>query len=163
MRFRLPALLLIAVFGTLSSVQAQGTQAKTPPKAPPAASKAPAIAATDVAVTVNYTGKGVVDAKRNILLFLFSDPNIGPTSQPLGPPQLVQKNGQTVTFNGITNKTVYIFAIYNEQGTYDGVGGPPPAGTPVGVYGTAKGPTAVTPGMKTPVKLTFDGAKKWGQ
>ena len=39
----------------------------------------------------------------------------------------------------------------------------PPAGTPIGMYGTAKGPTAVTPGMKTPVKLTFTGATKWGQ
>ena len=161
MRFRLSGLILLAVFGTLSSVHAQGTP---PPKAPAAAAKgAPAIGPTDVAVTVNYTGKGVVDAKRNILLFLFSDPNVGPNSQPLGPPQVVQKNGQTVTFNGITTKPVYIFAIYNEQGTYDGQSGPPPAGTPVGMFGTAKGPTAVTPGMKTPVKLTFDGARKWGK
>jgi hypothetical protein len=166
MRFRLPAVLMLAVFGTLPSVHAQARQA-TPPPAKPAAAKAatpaPAIAATDVAVTVNYTGKGVVDTAHNILIFLFSDPKIGPDSQPLGAPQIVQKNGQTVTFNGITTKPVYIFAIYNEKGTYDGRSGPPPAGTPVGVYGTAKGPTPVTPGMKTPVKMTFTGATKWGQ
>ena len=56
-----------------------------------------------------------------------------------------------------------MFAIYNEKGTYDGRSGPPPAGTPVGPLSGAKGPTPVTPGMKTPVKLSFTGAKKWGQ
>lgn len=160
MRFRMTSLLLCAVFGTLSSLHAQGRQA-TPPPAKPA--PAAAIAATDVAVTVNYTGKGVVDATRNILVFLFSTPTVGPNSEPLGAPQIVTKNGQTVTFNNVTTKPVYIFAIYNEKGTYDGRSGPPPAGTPIGMYGTAKGATAVTPGMKTPVKLTFTGATKWGQ
>lgn len=159
MRVRIPGLLFAVLFGAVSSAYAQGRQA-TPP---PATAKPAAIAATDVAVTVNYTGKGVVDATRNILIFLFTDPKIGPNSEPLGAPQIVQKNGQTVTFNGITAKQVYIFAIYNEKGTYDGRSGPPPAGTPVGMFGTPKGPTAVAPGMKVPVKLTFTGATKWGQ
>ena len=158
MRFRMSALLLVVLFGTIASLHAQAK-----PPAAAAAKPAPAIAATDVAVTVNYTGKGVVDAGHSIIVFLFSDPNVGPDSRPLGPPQLVQKNGTTVTFNNVTAKPVYIFAIYNEKGTYDGRSGPPPAGTPVGMYGSAKGPTGVTPGMKTPVKLTFTGAKKWGQ
>jgi hypothetical protein len=153
-------LLLLVVFGTLSSLHAQARQTK-PPAA--AAAKPAAIAATDVAVTVNYTGKGVVDAGHSILVFIFSDPNVGPESRPLGPPQIAQKNGQTVTFNNVTTKPVYVFAIYNEKGTYDGQSGPPPIGTPIGMYGTAKGATAVTPGMKTPIKLTFTGATKWGQ
>lgn len=157
MRTRMLGLSLFVLFGTVASLHAQ----TKPPAA--TAPKPAAIAATDVAVTVNYTGKGAVDAGHSILVFLFSDPKIGPNSEPLGPPQIVQKNGQTVTFNGITTKQVYIFAIYNEKGTYDGRSGPPPAGTPVGMYGTAKGPTAVTPGMKTPIKLTFTGATKWGQ
>ncbi|HUR20095.1 MAG TPA: hypothetical protein VMZ90_04755 [Vicinamibacterales bacterium] len=164
MRFRMLTLLSFVVLGSLSSLHAQARQAAPPPAKPPAAAAKPAtIAATDVAVTVNYTGKGTVDAKHSILLFLFSDPKIGPGSQPIGPPQIAQKNGATVTFSGVTTKPVYIFAIYNEKGTYDGQSGPPPAGTPVGVYGTAKGPTGVTPGMKTPVKMTFTGATKFGQ
>jgi hypothetical protein len=164
MRVRIPCLVLVAVFATASSALAQGRQAAAPPaKGAPAATKPAAIAPTDVAVTVNYTGKGVVDATHNILLFLFTDPNIGPNSQPIGPPQIAQKNGATVTFSGVTAKQVYIFAIYNEKGTYDGQSGPPPAGTPVGMYGTATTATGVAPGMKTPVKFTFTGAKKWGQ
>jgi hypothetical protein len=165
MRFRMSALMLLVIFGTLSTLQAQARQAPpAPPKAAGAAAKGPApIAATDVALTVTYTGKGVVDATHNILVFLFDDPNVGPNSRPLGPPQIVQKNGATITFNGITAKPVYAFAIYNEKGTYQGQDGPPPAGTPVGVYGTATGPTAITPGMKAPLKFTFTGAKKWGQ
>ena len=160
MRNRILGLSLLVLFGTVASLQAQARQA-TPPPAKPA--PAAAIAATDVAVTVSYTGKGVVDAAHNIIVFLFSTPTVGPSSQPLGAPQIVTKNGQTVTFNNITTKPVYIFAIYNEKGTYDGASGPPPAGTPIGMYGTAKGATPVTPGMKTPVKLTFTGATKWGQ
>ena len=166
MRLRKTSLCLLAVLGTLSSLHAQGRQGTPPPAKPtPAAAKgaAPAIAATDVAITVTYTGKGVVDATRNILVFLFTDPNVNQNSQPIGPPQIVQKNGQTITFNGVTAKPVYAFAIYNDKGTYDGRGGPPPAGTPVGMYGTAKGATPITPGMKTPVKMNFDGARKWGQ
>jgi hypothetical protein len=164
MRFLKPGLCLFALFGFVSSVHAQARQATTPPPKPPAtaAKGAPAIAATDVAMTVTYTGKGVVDATHNILVFLFSDPNVGPNSQPLGPPQIVQKNGGAITFNNVTTKPVYAFAIYNEKGTYDGRSGPPPAGTPVGFYGAAT-PTAITPGMKTPIKFTFTGAKKWGQ
>ena len=166
MRFRILGLSLFVLIGTVASLNAQARQA-TPPPAKPAAvapkAAAPSIAATDVAVTVNYTGKGVVDAGHSILVFLFSDPNVGPQSQPLGPPQIAQKNGATVTFSGVTTKPVYVFAIYNEKGTYDGQSGPPPAGTPVGMYGTATAATPVTPGMKAPIKFTFTGAKKWGQ
>ena len=152
MKSRTLALLLFVVFASFSSLQAQARQGAPPP-----------IGATDVAVAVNYTGKGVVDAGHSIIVFLFAEPNVGPDSRPLGPPLLIQKNGGTVTFNGVTEKKVYIFAIYNEKGTYTGRTGPPPAGTPVAFYGTAAGPKAVTPGMKTPVKMTFTGAKKWGQ
>jgi hypothetical protein len=161
----MPGLLLLVLSGTIASLGAQARQATPPPAKPPATAPkgAPAIAATDVAVSVTYTGKGVVDPGHSILVFLFSDPKVGPDSRPLGPPQFAQKNGATVTFNNVTTKPVYIFAIYNEKGTYDGQSGPPPAGTPVGIYGTAAGATPVTPGMKTPIKMTFTGAKKWGQ
>jgi len=61
---------------------------------------------------------------------------------------------------------VYVFAIYDEAGTgYNAQNGPPPNGTPVGMYmkaGTTVA-TPVTPGSKTPIKFSFSGAKKWGQ
>jgi hypothetical protein len=141
-----------------AAIDAQGRQA-SPATAKPAPA---AIGATEVAVTVTYTGKGVVDAKHNILLFLFDNPNVGPDSRPLGPPQIATRNGMTVTFKDVTTKPVYVFAIYNEKGTYDGQSGPPPAGTPVGMHGSATAATPVTPGMKTPIKMSFSGAKKWG-
>src|SRR5690349_10768851 len=100
MRSRMPGLMLFVLLGTFASLVAEARQAPPPAKPAAAAAKpAAAIAATDVAVTVNYTGKGVVDPGHSIIVFLFSDPKVGPDSRPLGPPQLVQKNGQTVTFN----------------------------------------------------------------
>jgi len=41
--------------------------------APPAAA---AVAATDVAVAISYTGKGTVDANHKVLAWLFADPNV---------------------------------------------------------------------------------------
>ena len=148
----------IALVGSPVSMSAQGRQAS-----PPAAT--PVAATNDVAVTINYTGKGVVDATHSVLVFLFAEPTVGPTSRPLGPPQIVQKNGATVTFKDVTATPVYVFAAYNDKGGYDGLSGPPPVGTPIGVYtrtATAP-PTPVTPGAKTAVKLTFSDAKRWGQ
>jgi hypothetical protein len=137
---------------------AQGRQTSPPPATP-------AAAINDVAVTINYTGKGVVDATHSVVVFLFAEPNVVPTSRPIAAPLIVQKNGATVTFKDVATKPVYVFAVYNDKGGYDGRGGPPPVGTPVGMYtrtATAAA-TPVTPGAKTAVKLTFSDAKRWGQ
>jgi hypothetical protein len=148
--------------GMTASTLAQGRQAAPPPagtKTTPAPAAAPAT--TDLAVTVTYTGKGVVDASHQILLFLFTDPNIQ-TSQPIAGPQIATKNGASVTFKNVTAKSVYVAAVYNEKGTYSGTGGPPPTGTPIGMYSKdAKAPTAVTPGAKVPIKLSFSDAKRF--
>jgi hypothetical protein len=154
MRSRLTTLTLFVLLGAAASSDAQARQA------------APAVAATnDVAVTVSYTGKGPVDSGHSILLFLFTDPNIGPQSEPIGAPQIAVKNGATVRFKNVTAKAVYVVAIYNEKGTYDGASGPPPPGTPIGIYAKdAKSPPlAVTPGARTAIKMTFNDAKRWGQ
>ena len=148
----------IALVGAPVSVAAgQGRQTSPPP---------PTAAATnDVAVTINYTGKGVVDATHSVVVFLFAEPNVVPTSRPIAGPQIVQKNGATVTFKDVATKPVYVFAVYNDKGGYDGRGGPPPVGTPVGQYARSATapPTPVTPGAKTAVKLSFSDAKRWGQ
>lgn len=151
---------MLAVAGSTATLQAQGRQATPPPPAPAAAA-----ATKDVTVTVTYTGKGTVDAGHQILVFLFSDPNVGPTSRPLGPPQMVQKNGATVTFKEVAATPVYVFAVYDDKGGYNGQSGPPAAGTPIGFYTKVakQPPTAVTPGPKTAVKMTFNDTKRWGQ
>ena len=155
MRTHLIALAMLVAFGTTSFAQA-----RQPPPAPP-----PAPAAKDVTVTVVYTGKGAVDAKHNVLVFLFADPNVGPNSMPLGGPQVIQKNGSTVTFKDVSTSPVYVVAVYDEQGGYTGLGGPPPAGTPIGMYSKdAKSPPApVTPGPKTALKMTFNDAQRFGK
>ena len=134
-------------------------QAQKPPPPP-----LPAAAVKNVSVTVNYTGKGAVDAGHAILVFLFTDPNIGAQSQPLSGPQVIQKNGGTVTFKDVSANPVYVAVLYNEKGDYNGIGGPPPAGTPMGIYARdPKSPAApVTPGPKTTIKMSFSDAKRFG-
>ena len=151
--------LAIATLTTSLAAHVQGGQAAPQSKPAP-----PAVATNDVSVIVSYTGKGPVDAKHGIVLFLFTDPNPAGGSQPVGGPQVAIKNGATVTFKNVTLKEVYIAAVYNEKGNYDGIGGPPPVGTPIGMYrkDAKSPPTAVTPGPKTVVKMSFNDATRFG-
>ena len=161
MRSRWLAGSMLIAAGITTSAFAQARQT-TPPPATGRQAAAPAAATKDVSATITYTGKGTVDADHQIVVFLFAEPTVGPQSRPLGPPQIVTKNGQTVTFKDAPGSAVYILAIYG--GKYDGRGGPPPAGTPIGFYSKdGKAPTPVTPGTKAPVKLTFNEATKFGQ
>ena len=149
----------------------QGAAASKPaPKAPApakataaATTAAPKTAATDVGVTVAYKGKGVVDAGHKIIVFAFADANVTSNSRPVGAAQFATKNGETVTFKNVPSP-IYVFAVYDEKGTYDGVSGPPPAGTPSTLYRkTPKGPaTAVAPGSPA-VKFTFDDSERWSK
>jgi hypothetical protein len=147
--------------------QTAAPAAKKPATAAPkaAASKAApaAAAATEVGVTVNYKGKGPVDAGHKIVLFAFGDPNITSGSRPIGAAQFASKNGETLTFKNITSP-IYVFAVYDEKGSYDGVSGPPPAGLPSTIYRKApKGaPTAVAPGSPV-VKFSFDDSERWSK
>jgi hypothetical protein len=156
---------MLIVVGLAASTHAQARQTTPPPAqgrqtTPPAATAA----TNDVTVTITYTGKGTVDDSHSIVAFLFAEPNVGPQSRPLGPPQIVTKNGQTVTFKNAPGSAVYVLAIYAEKSPYDGRSGPPPTGTPIGMYSKdGKAPTAVTPGPKTAIKLTFNDTKRWGQ
>lgn len=152
------ALLGIATAVAASAPQPQSAPPQTKPAAPPTAA-----ASGDIAVVVNYTGKGAVDAAHEVLVFLFDNPTIDNDSRPMNM-QAAQKNGETVTFKGVT-APVYICVVYNETGNYHGNSGPPPAGTPFAIYAKdAKSPpTAVTPGGKAPVKVSFSDARRWGK
>jgi len=172
MQTRLSAYALLVLLGAASlAAQVQGVpppKAVPPPKSAPAPQAVPAAQAaqSDLSVTVTYTGKGKVDAQHNLQVFLFSDPNFMTGNiQPLAL-KMTDKSGGVVTFKGVMPKTVYICAIYNETGNYDGRSGPPPAGTPIGIYRkppTATAPTSVTPGPDVKVNLTFNDAKRYGQ
>jgi hypothetical protein len=117
---------------------------------------------TDVGVTVTYKGKGTVDPAHKVIVFAFTDPNITSGSRPVDT-QFAPKNGETVTFKNVTTP-IYVFAVYDEKGTYDGVSGPPPPGLPSATYRkTPKGaPTAVAPGAPA-IKFAFDDSERWSK
>ena len=116
--------------------------------------------AGDVTVTATYKGKGPVDEKHAILVFLFDHPSPTASSVPLSL-QTIVKNGGTVTFKGVAESTVYVTLVYDEKSDYDGRSGPPPAGTPIGSYAKAGKPVPVTPGPGAKVVVTFDDSRRW--
>jgi len=85
-------------------------------------------AAGAVTVTVNYKGKGTVDASHRVWVWLFNTPDIGPASMPIGQ-MSVEKNGATATFE-VTDERVWIAVAFDEKGVMTG-NEPPPSGTPI--------------------------------
>jgi hypothetical protein len=114
-----------------------------------------------VSVTVQYKGKGTVDASHRLWVWLFDTPNIGADSFPIGE-MSIDKNGGTATFSGVGAKQVYIAVAYDEGGGFVGQA-PPPPGSPVAIYGQ-KGPEdpplAVTPGAKAKVTVILTDAQR---
>jgi hypothetical protein len=116
----------------------------------------------DLAVTVAYTGQGTVDATHEILVFLFTSPNISEASEPIAV-EAVTKSGGTATFKGVTQDPVYVVMVYDEKANYDGKSGPPPAGAPIGNYAKGGKLIPVKPSETPKVKATFDDSVRWGQ
>jgi hypothetical protein len=116
--------------------------------------------AGEVSVAVTYKGKGPVDEKHAILVFLFDHPTPTATSEPLAVQSIV-KNGGSATFTGVAATTVYVTLVYDEKSSYDGRSGPPPPGTPIGSYNKAGKPVPVTPGPGAKVRATFDDSVRW--
>ena len=118
-----------------------------------ASTSAPAdvrVAAGNVKVTVNYKGKGTVDASHKIWVWLFDTPNIGAGSQPL------DQNGTVADFANVVPGQVWIAVAFDQQGVMTG-NEPPPSGSPISIYSAAAGaPSPVTPGDKAVVTITFD-------
>jgi hypothetical protein len=143
----------------------QPITAPTPAQKPAAATPAAAAAKpapNELPVTITYKGKGTVDATHKLYVWLFADPNITSASRPIT--QLAAtKNGETLVFKDVTTSPVYLFAVYDTTGSYDGVSGPPPAGVPSGPYRTAaKGtPAAVKSGAA--IKFAFDDSEPWNK
>jgi hypothetical protein len=114
-----------------------------------------------VSVTVQYKGKGTVDASHRIWVWLFDNPDIGPGSFPIGE-QSIDKNGGTATFTAVAGKQVYIAVAYDAAGGFQGQA-PPPSGSPTALYGQ-KGPTdppqPVTPGADGKVTIVLTDAQR---
>jgi len=131
-----------------------------PAPAKPAAAKP---AATDVAVTLTYKGKGTVDASHQLIVWLFADPAITSNSRPIATLSTT-KNGDTLVFKEVGSAPVYVFAVFDSKGGYDGRSSAPPPGIPTALYSKApKGPaTAVKAGDPT-IKLTIDDSQPWNK
>jgi hypothetical protein len=122
--------------------------------------QATAAASSDgaVKVTVNYQGKGTVDATHRVWVWLFDTPDIGPGSMPIAELS-VDANGGTAAFAGVGAQRVYIAAAFDAAGTMSG-NAPPPSGSPVGVLLDTEGrPRSVVPG-EAAIVLTFDDSQR---
>ena len=120
----------------------------------------PVVRAGDVVVTATYKGKGPVDEKHAILVFLFDHPTPTADSRPLGR-EVIAKNGGSAKFTAVTASPVYVTVVYDEKSNYDGLGGPPPAGTPIGRPMKDGKPVPVTPGPAAKLSVTFDDSQRW--
>lgn len=112
------------------------------------------VAAGSVKVTVNYTGKGSVDASHKIWVWIFDTPNIGAGSQPVDQVAL-DKNGAVAEFANVTPGQVWIAVAFDQQGVMTG-NEPPPSGSPISIHAENGAPSAVIPGDKAAVTITFD-------
>jgi hypothetical protein len=110
-----------------------------------------------LALTIEYTGKGPVDADHRIWVWVFDTPSISASSMPLSIASLSQ-NGGTHTFYGLPSE-IYFAMAYDEKGGYDGAMGPPVQGTPIAIHGmtpAGTGSPVKTGGDDAVLKTTFD-------
>ena len=137
--------------------------AKPTPAKPAAAAPAAKPAATDVAVTLTYKGKGTVDASHQLIAWLFTDPAVTSNSRPLATLSTT-KNGDTLVFKEVGSAPVYVFVAFDSKGGYDGRSSAPPAGIPTALYSKApKGPPTAVKAGDPPIKLTFDDSQPWNK
>ena len=110
-------------------------------------------------VTVRYTGQGAVDATHELFVWAFDTPQITNDTVAVATASITS-NGGTAALTGLPAR-VYIAAAYDEKGEYDGTSGPPPAGTPVVIYGEG-GQAKPVPsgGPEASVVVTFDATHR---
>jgi len=114
-------------------------------------------------VKLHYTGSGTVDDKHQIHVFLFDSPDFTQgNAMPIGM-QSASGKDETVTFSGIDKSPVYVAAVYDPTGGYDGQSGPPPSGSSLGMYTKEPpqpGPITIDEGKTAEVELPFDDTAK---
>ena len=112
---------------------------------------------------LNYKGTGTVDAKHQIIVFLFDSPDFVQGGVMPMASQSGQAKDATLTFSDLSTSPVYAVAVYDPTGGYDGMSGPPPSGSSMGMYSKTPGtpePIKIEPGKTTEVELVFDDTAK---
>ena len=129
------------------------------PAAPLKAEPRAMLTAGTVKVTVQYKGKGTVDASHKLWIWVFDTPNIGAGSMPIDQISL-ERNGADAVFEGIASAKVWIAAAFDESGAMSG-DAPPPSGTPIGILMSKDGvPLAILPGSTEAAVLAFDDSQR---
>jgi len=132
---------------------ADKSQEKTPEKA---------AAPRTLKVKLSYTGSGTVDDKHKIIVFLFDSADfMSGQAMPVGMQPAAAKDA-TVTFAEVASSPVYVTAVYDPTGQYEGMSAPP-SGSSLGLYGKTPGtpdPIKIDPGETVQVELAFDDTAK---
>jgi hypothetical protein len=114
-------------------------------------------------VKLNYTGAGKVDQNHKIFVFLFDSPDfMQGNAMPIANQAATAKDG-TVTFSDLSAATIYAVAAFDPKGEYDGMSGPPPAGSSLGMYSKDTGtpaPVNLEAGKTAHIDLAFDDTAK---
>ncbi len=113
-------------------------------------------------VKLNYTGAGTVDDKHKIVLFLFDSPdfvqgNVMPIAS-----GFAKAKDETVVFPDLDKSPVYVVAVYDPTGAYEGMSAPP-SGSSMGMYMKTPGqpePVKIEPGGTVQIDLAFDDTAK---
>ena len=114
-------------------------------------------------VKLNYTGSGTVDEKHKIFVFMFDTPDFATTPEvnPIGMESGTAKDAM-LTFADTGKSPVYIVAVFDPTGGYEGQSYPP-SGSSLGIYGATPGkpdPIKIEAGQKVEVELKFDDSTK---
>ncbi len=130
------------------------------PQQPPEEKKAPATGT--LKVKLNYTGAGTIDEKHKIILFLFDSPDfVQGNVMPIASGSAKAKD-ETVTFPDLDKSPVYVVAVYDPAGAYEGMSAPP-SGSSMGMYSKTPGqpePIKIEPGNTVQIDLAFDDTAK---
>jgi len=130
-------------------------------------------------IKLKYTGSGTVDDKHLIQVFLFDSTDFmtggaTPSSKwtfglwrrqtrpPLAIKTSASKSG-AVTFSDLDKSPVFVSVVYDPQGGYNEVTGPPPSGSSLGLYAKTPGtpePVKIEPGETAEIEIAFDDSYK---
>ena len=122
-----------------------------------------AAAGRTLKVKLHYTGSGAIDEKHKIHVFLFDSPAfMQGDAMPIAMQSATSKN-DTVTFSAVEKSPVYVTAVYDPAGSYDGQSGPPPSGSSLGLYSKTPGqpaPVNLDEGKTVEIEIAFDDTSK---
>ncbi len=114
---------------------------------------------SDLTVEVNYAGSGTVDSSHKVYVALWDSPDFtrdGSQLQPIKGDSISTRSG-TVHFNGVRSNPVYVSAVYDPTGQWNGKSALPPEAAR-GAYGKKRHtpePIQLSPGKTVTISFSF--------